>query len=243
MNSILNLFAVSLVALLFSAGCRPPGKPTEADIELKPGEVRDFALLYKQNCAGCHGKNGDRGAALPISNPVYLAIVDPEALRKIIAQGVRGTPMPAFAQSAGGMLTEKQIDAIASGIRSQWSQPNLLAGIQAPRYSSGSDGDAEQGAADYKIFCESCHGANGRGGPRGSSIFDPAFLSLKSDQGLRTIIIVGRPDLGAPDWRSNVPGRAMSDKEITDTEAWLSRQRPENIAHLNSRDREFPNVR
>lgn len=232
-----------LAALQLCACGVHPGKPRRDAQVLSPDQVMDFATLFAQNCAGCHGKSGDGGATIPISNPVYLAIVDPEALRKIIAQGVRGTPMPAFARSAGGMLTEKQIDAIASGIRSQWSQPNLLAGIQAPRYSRGSAGDAEQGAVDYKIFCESCHGANGRGGPKGSSIVDPAFLSLKSDQGLRTIIIVGRPDLGAPDWRSNVPGRAMSDKEITDTAAWLSRQRPENIAHLNSRDREFPNVR
>ena len=44
--------------------------------------------------------------------PVYLAIVDEASVRKVIANGVHGTTMPAFAQSAGGMLTDKQIDAI-----------------------------------------------------------------------------------------------------------------------------------
>ena len=34
--------------------------------------------------------------------------------------------MPAFAQSAGGMLTEKQIDVIARGIREHWSKPDVL---------------------------------------------------------------------------------------------------------------------
>jgi len=34
------------------------------------------------------------------------------------AKGVRGTLMPAFAQSAGGMLTDKQIDSLVRGIRS-----------------------------------------------------------------------------------------------------------------------------
>jgi hypothetical protein len=49
---------------------------------------------------------------------------------------------------------------------------------------------------------------------------------LISDQGLRTIVITGRPDFGAPDWRGNVPGRPMTDQEISDVVAWLSSQRP-----------------
>jgi hypothetical protein len=32
MNSPAPSFAICLVALLFSVGCRPPGKPTTADI-------------------------------------------------------------------------------------------------------------------------------------------------------------------------------------------------------------------
>lgn len=51
------------------------------------------------------------------------------------------------------------------------------------------------------------------------------FLALLNDQELRTIVIVGRPDLGAPDWRANVPGKPMSEQEITDVVAWLSSRR------------------
>src|SRR6185436_19044045 len=39
--------AVSFVALWLCVSCRPPGKPTAADIELRPEEVRDFATLYQ----------------------------------------------------------------------------------------------------------------------------------------------------------------------------------------------------
>jgi hypothetical protein len=35
----------------------------------------------------------------------------------VIANGVRGTAMPAFAQSAGGMLTDPQIDVLTKEIR------------------------------------------------------------------------------------------------------------------------------
>jgi len=46
---------------------------------------------------------------------------DEPTMRRVIANGVRGTSMPAFAQSAGGMLTDKQIDVITSNIRSRWA--------------------------------------------------------------------------------------------------------------------------
>jgi cytochrome c oxidase cbb3-type subunit 3 len=237
-----QFFFVFVVLHLCACGT-PPGKPRRDAQVLAPDQVLDFPTLFEQNCAGCHGKDGDGGAAFPISNPTYVTLVNPDVLRKIIGQGVRGTPMPAFAQSAGGMLTDKQIDVIASGMRARWSKPGLLEGLKAPAYASTLSGDPDRGAADYKTFCESCHGTGGRGGPKGSSIVEPAFLSLRSDQGLRTIVIVGRPDLGAPDWRNNVPGRAMSDQEVTDIVAWLSRQRPQNTTHLNATNRESSNVR
>ena len=239
----MRLVFFAFAALQLCACGTPPGKPSRNVEVVSPDQVLDFPTLFERNCSGCHGKDGDEGAAFPISNPTYLALVDSDVLRKIIGQGVRGTPMPAFAQSAGGMLTDKQVDVISSGIRTRWNKPGLLDGVKVPAYASTLSGDADRGASDYKTFCESCHGPGGRGGPKGSSIVEPAFLSLRSDQGLRTIVIAGRPDLGAPDWRTNVPDRAMSDQEVTDIVAWLSRQRPQNTTRLNAANRESSNVR
>ena len=56
---------------------------------------------------------------------------------------------------------------------------------------------------------------------------DGSYLALVSDQNLRTIVIAGRPELGSPDWRMNVPGRPMSAQEMTDVVAWIASQRPE----------------
>ena len=133
--------------------------------------------------------------------------------------------MPAFAQSAGGMLTDKQIDAIVSGIRS-WAKPDAFRNVDLPSYSAKTGGDPHQGAAVYGTFCFSCHGPFGKGGSKASSIVDGSFLALGSDQDLRTNIIVGRPELGAPDWRSDVAGRPLSVQEISDVVAWLAAQRP-----------------
>ena len=156
--------------------------------------------------------------------------------------------MPAFAESAGGLLTDKQIDVIVEQIRSRWGKPGILDGANPPAYAAKSAGDPERGQAAYKTYCESCHGSDGRGGPKGSAITDDSFLALVSDQGLRTIVIAGRPELGAPDWRGNVRGKPMSDQEVTDVVAWLASRRvevpgqPYSAANSRStRSRTMPN--
>ena len=195
---------------------------------LAPSEVLGFGTLYAQNCAACHGSEGRGGAAIALANPVYLAVADDAVIRKVIATGVRGTAMPAFAESAGGMLTDAQIDVITKEIRSLWSKQGILDVATAPSYAPKSSGDAQRGEAAYKTYCESCHGPGGGGGRKGSAITDDSFLALVSDQGLRTLVITGRPELGAPDWRGNVPGKPMSDHEVTDIVAWLVSQRAQN---------------
>jgi mono/diheme cytochrome c family protein len=185
----------------------------------------DFSLLYSQNCAGCHGANGKGGAAIALADPVYLAIADDTAIRGAATNGVPVTAMPAFARSAGGMLTDKQVGALVSGIRS-WAKSDVLNNVPPPPYSS-QPGDPKHGAAVYSTYCSSCHGPDGQGGSKASSIVDGAYLALVSDQELRTIVIAGRAELGAPDWRSDVPGRPMSAQEISDVVAWLSAHRPQ----------------
>ena len=216
---------IALCAMLVSGCASPHGQPAKGSETLAPNEVLDFGTLYGENCAGCHGTEGRGGAAIALADPVYLAIADDAAIRKVIAKGVPGTSMPAFAQSAGGMLTDKQLDVIATQIRSRWSKPGILDGANPPSYATKSTGDVTQGQTAYKTYCASCHGPDGRGGAKGSSITDDSFLALVSDQGLRTIVIAGRPELGAPDWRGNIPGKPMTDREVSDVVAWLVSRR------------------
>jgi mono/diheme cytochrome c family protein len=214
-----------VASLVLLAACdSAPGRPARGSEALAPREVVEFRALYAANCAGCHGRQGRGGAAIGLADPVYLAIADDTSIRKVIADGVRGTAMPAFAQSAGGMLTDAQLDVITAGIRS-WARPGVLDGANPPARVSASAGDARRGLEAFGTYCASCHGAHGEGGPRGSAITNDSFLALVSDQGLRTVIIAGRAELGAPDWRGYRPGRPLSDQEVTDVVAWLAAQR------------------
>ncbi|MCU1301020.1 MAG: hypothetical protein JWQ87_1304 [Candidatus Sulfotelmatobacter sp.] len=220
-GSALAMFAVTVcVACSNSAG-----RPAQDSAVIPPDHIMDFSVLYAQNCAGCHGVEGSGGAAMSLANPTYLAIANDAVIRHTAANGVPGTPMPAFAQSAGGMLTDKQIDALVRGIRS-WAKPDALRDATPPPYAAQSAGDSQRGADAYRTYCSSCHGADGRGGIKASSIVDGSYLALVSNQQLRTIVIAGRPELDAPDWRNDVEGRPISPQDISDVVAWLSSQRP-----------------
>src|SRR4029453_8495799 len=96
---------------------------------------------------------GHGGAAIALANPVYLAIADETAIRTVIANGVHGTSMPAFAQRAGGMLTDAQIDVIPREMRARWSRPGTLEGVVHPTYAAASAGDARRGEGVYRAYC------------------------------------------------------------------------------------------
>jgi cytochrome c oxidase cbb3-type subunit 3/ubiquinol-cytochrome c reductase cytochrome c subunit len=239
------MFVLSVLCIAL-AGCGPaPGHPGPEPEVPRPDQVVDFPTLYKQNCAACHGEKGQNGAAISLANPVYVELAGEAHMRNVIAKGVAGKLMPAFAVSAGGMLTEQQVSALGHGIVQQWGKPNLLEGQNPPPYQSTLAGNAEHGLAAYGVFCARCHGATGEGGPADGkallskagapssrngwlgSIVDPSYLALISDQNLRSITIAGRPDEAMPDWRSDAT-EPMTDQQVTDIVAWLASKRIAN---------------
>jgi cytochrome c oxidase cbb3-type subunit 3/ubiquinol-cytochrome c reductase cytochrome c subunit len=204
--------------LLVVTGCtRLPGKPGPGVEVPNPDSVMNFATLYGQNCAGCHGEQGKNGAAYDLSNPDYLSWVEDATLRKIIAGGEPGTQMPAFAQSSGGFLTDAQVDALVHGMRTNWQKPTKPDG--APPYASNLTGDAARGEQLYQTACVRCHQQSAQ------SIANPTYLALVNDQTLRTLVVAGRPDIGQPNWQGYIAGHALTDQEVTDVVTWLASQR------------------
>jgi cytochrome c oxidase cbb3-type subunit III len=216
MRILAQLILASLGALVVGCEHAPgyPGNPVA-----RPNEVADFTALYGENCAACHGAKGENGPAIDLANPEYQALVGDAMLRKWISGGMPGTEMPAFAQSAGGMLTGAQVDALVTGMRKRWLRPGVFAGITPPPYSHA-PGDAHSGEQTYRARCSTCHAASHR------QIDDPDYLALVGDQALRSIIIAGRPDIGQPDWSHLGPGgRAatpLSAQQTDDIVAYLA---------------------
>lgn len=214
------------LALLAAAGCNLPGKPKAGPEVPRPEEVMAFDKLYGDNCAGCHGAGGRNGSATNLANPKYEAWIDDATLRDVIAKGEKKSLMPAFALESGGVLTDQQIDALVKGMRERWKKGDAFAGETPPPYKASHPGDAGKGKAVYAIACARCHGMTREQPGKAGTILDGSFLALVNEQTIRTTIVPGRPDIGEPDWRGHIPGRAMTDEEVTDVSAWLMSQKP-----------------
>lgn len=207
------------VLLLAVIGCTGPGVPGPGIEVPNPESVTSFKTLYGQNCAACHGEQGHNGAAFDLANPVYEAWVSDATLKQIIANGEPGTQMPAFAKSAGAFFTDQQVDSLVYGMRANWKKSGALNGQTPPPYTTALKGDVAHGQQVYQTACARCHQKPSQ------SITGATYLALVSDQTLRSLIIAGRPDIGQPDWRGDIPGHALTDQDVTDVVAWLASHR------------------
>ena len=136
-----------------------------------------------------------------------------------------GTAMPAFAQSAGGMLTDEQIDVIARGIRSRWSRRTRSR--ESTRLPTPRSPRAMRATAKPRIRRTARRATARTDRAAGRAAPSPTIRSWRwsAIRGCARSIIAGRPELGAPDWRGNVPGQPMSEQEVTDVVAWLASHR------------------
>src|SRR5687768_12696179 len=84
--------------LLLSACERAPAPPAASPLARERGRI-----LFRQHCALCHGVNADgRGARAfgldrrpaDFTSPAWRG--DPDRVRAVIRDGLRGTPMPAW---------------------------------------------------------------------------------------------------------------------------------------------------
>lgn len=124
-----------------------------------PSDVQDGGKLFRANCVGCHGVDGNLVSGIDLAHGKFRRAVTDDDLINIIRTGIAGTPMPP------GNYTEFQAGTIVAYLRS-------LAGTGA---GSGIAGDASQGRALFegKGGCLACHrvASNGsRTGPDLSNI-------------------------------------------------------------------------
>ena len=113
-RSLLGLAAL-VVALL--SGCDFPGKPNPADRPVPPEKVLEFATLFKTNCAGCHGTDGNLVPHLPSTIRYSARLCRRRNWNALSSAGRPGTPMPAFALANGGTLTAAQIRVLVYEIK------------------------------------------------------------------------------------------------------------------------------
>jgi mono/diheme cytochrome c family protein len=130
----------------------------------------------------------------------------------VISKGVRGVAMPAFAKSAGGMLTDQQVGILAEEMQKRWSKPaefaTLLCRIR------GELGDVARGEAAFQTFCGSCHGPTVRESRKRPGRGESGLSCAGDRPGAALRVIAGRTDLGMPDFRGRVPDRSCSRRKL-----------------------------
>src|SRR6201984_3633353 len=221
------LYTCCAGGLLAVSGCdQLPGKPKESDRWVAPDAIKDFKTLFGTNCSACHGDDASIGPSISVENPLYLAVVPKDFMKKVIADGIKGTAMPGFAKANGGDLTDEQIDILVNNLAGkaaiqQTAESNKTSsGSNLPPYSAPL-GDADRGSEAYNQYCAGCHGQAGQGGKKAGSIVKPDYLHLVSDQYLRSVILAGRPELGMPNYQKRPNNPPMSSEQVSDVVAWL----------------------
>jgi len=190
-----------------------PGKPDPSDRPKLYTDVLDPTKIFETSCAGCHGKNGNFGPALPLNDPIFLALFSKSQMLEILHNGRPGTMMPSFASVHRSGLTDQQMEALTEGIYQRWGK-NKKMPANIPPYRASATGTLAAGREKFAIYCAECHGADGQGGKEAGRINDPAMLALMSDQSLRRIMITGRVDLGMPDF-SGIGKRSSTAQPLT----------------------------
>lgn len=228
---LLPVICVALAfAILGTVGCDAPGKPPPNAEEAEEGNATDFKGLFARNCAGCHGAEGKNGPGRILNDALYLAVIPKEELRNTIAHGRPGTSMPAWSRADGGALTDKQINILVEGIEKNWSKPVPPGNPPLPPYNAAIEsGDVNRGKLLFAQSCVLCH----RPGVIGP-VSDPSYLSLVTNQNIRTSVIVGRPDLGMLSYRNLKLGRPLSNQDISDVVTYLASLRPPNAEAVDA---------
>lgn len=166
--------------------------------------------LYAENCAACHGDNGEGGIAPGLNSRDLLQMTGDEALFNLTRTGIPGSTMPAWGQSFGGPFTNEQVVQLVSFIRA-W-EPN------APEPTPVANApDPARGALIYGQTCAVCHGENGQGSNEAPVLNDPERLVKLNDAWYRNTIAHGRPAKGMPTW-----GTVLAPTQINDVVALLA---------------------
>jgi len=124
-----------------------------------PADAEEGEQLFIENCALCHGPEGDAVPGVELASGKFRHASSDEDLGQIIKNGIPGTAMPP------GNFHEHQITALIAYLRSMAASPsdNTIA-----------LGDAARGKVivEGKGECLNCHRVNGKGSYVGPELSD-----------------------------------------------------------------------
>ncbi len=208
-----------------------PVPPSYEDVAAARGRDDLGALLFREDCAACHGPEGAGTVIGPgLTNPEFLFVADDPYLHRTITAGRPGTAMPAH-PDYGAVSVRSVIDWLrargAAAARTSSATPQAMQ--QVVRRALGvsrleeyrASGSPAYGKILYDAMCASCHGEAGRG-LIGPAVAGPGFLRVASDGFIAGTLVLGRS--GRPMRSFADHGLAhLEEREIGDIISYLRR--------------------
>ena len=146
--------SVRFCTLLFAAGAL-----LVAQHGYTPGDVEEGEQLFIENCAICHGPEGDAVPRVNLASGKFRHGSSDEELTQTIKNGIPGTAMPP------GNFHEHQLTALIAYVRSM----NASAGAATVTLGNAARGKTIfEGAGG----CMKCHRVNGKGSYLGPELSD-----------------------------------------------------------------------
>jgi mono/diheme cytochrome c family protein len=192
-------------------------------------QLEQGARLFAENCAVCHGANGEGrvGATLAKDWPSIRPDLE---VRMTIENGITGSPMPPWSMANGGPLTSQEIDALVAYVLSwQTGGPRPLPPTPsyAPRPVVTAPpnvvGDPNQGGVLFDMNCVVCHGTHGEG--RVGAQLAKAWVSIRPDLSIKETISNGVQGSPMPAW-SQANGGPLTETEIDNLVAFVLTLQP-----------------
>jgi cytochrome c oxidase cbb3-type subunit III len=136
------------------------------------GDLENGRNLFRANCSGCHGPDGDFIPGIDLGRGKFRRAKDDDDIVQIILKGIPGTGMPSH------NFTEQQAESIVAYLRS----------LATEGRSSLPGGNAARGKTIFegKGGCLSCHRVLGNGSRLGPDLSDIGILrrTLELEQSL-----------------------------------------------------------
>ncbi len=228
-------YVIAMIALLILIIAIPvyawmePARMEQAQQLLREKYVQDAAVMYVDNCALCHGVEGEGIGAYPPLNTQGIREADYDFLYKTIARGRYNTAMTAWHEEDGGPFNSYQIEELVAFLRYvDWAQVKEIAaqqGVIPPAMpvpevqenfleqvaALGPEGESwANGIATYAQSCTTCHGVNGEGTDLAPALNDEDTRMTDADE-LARIIREGIPGTMMPSWDKKLDEQTIED--------------------------------